>query len=68
MTDGQFNHAKFKKEQIEANEHLKSRMLKVYNNIRNDDFEKEIVLELISDLGNSLNQLIEIRKQEFKEI
>jgi hypothetical protein len=68
MTDAQFNHAKFKKEQIENNEHLQARLIKAFNNVNNENFDKEEILKMYSDLGEALSALIEVRKQEFKEI
>lgn len=68
MTDEQFNRAKHKKEQIEGNESLQSRLQKTYANVKRDQIDKYEILDLLSDLGNSLSSLIEIRKQEFKEI
>lgn len=68
MIDEQFNRAKLKKEQIEENESLQSRLQKTYCNIKRDEIDKYEILDLLSDLGDSLNSLIEIRKEEFKEI
>lgn len=68
MTDQQFKLATIKKEQIESLENLTERMKKVYNNIKTDDFDKDIVLEVIFDLGIAVKQLITIKQQEFKDI
>lgn len=68
MTDAQFNHAKFKKQQIESNIELEDRLKKSYNKIKNENFDKDEILKMYEDLGAALSSLIEIRKQEFKEI
>lgn len=68
MTDGQFNHAKFKNEQIEYNNCLKEKLQKDYNDVKNDKLDKAEIMMMYSELSEVLSSLIEIRKEEFKEI
>jgi hypothetical protein len=68
MTDGQFNHAKFKKEQIEYNNRLKVKLQKAYNDVQNDKLDKSEIMIMYSELMEVLSSLIEIRITKFKEI